>query len=184
MCPGKASIASTAHQPDLDWSQIREAVLMLNLAVAQIEHSMRDGDDSVQTLTDSFTTMAGYVKSLDITIIKDIVEGEVKTLMQKNCAAVSERVRSAIVAFQFYDQLSQRLTHVCNSLTALGDLIANEKRLYDPVEWRGLQEKIKSRYTRDSDRKMFDEVLQGKSIKEVLDNTLRNKEKSDDVELF
>ena len=76
MVPQKINAPSNANHPDLDWSQIREAVKMLNLAVAQIEHSMRVGEDSVQTLTDSFTTMAGYVKSLDTAISENISEGE------------------------------------------------------------------------------------------------------------
>ncbi len=186
MVPQIINVPSNANHPDLDWSQIMEAVKMLNLAVAQIEHSMRVGEDSVQTLTDSFTTMAGYVKSLDIAISKNISEGEVKSLMQSNCSAVSERVHCTIIAFQFYDNLCQHLNHVSNSLSALGDLIANKKRLYDPNEWLGLQEKIKSRYTLDTDRQMFEDVLQGKTIEEVLNNALqkKEKEKDDDIELF
>ena len=31
---------STALRPDLDWSQLKETVLMLNLAVAQIDGSL------------------------------------------------------------------------------------------------------------------------------------------------
>ncbi len=36
---------SSAQNPDLDWSQGRETVRMVNLAVAQIEMSMTEGDD-------------------------------------------------------------------------------------------------------------------------------------------
>lgn len=54
---------STSENPDLDWSQIRETVLMLNLAIAQISGTLKDGDDSVAVLADSFTTMAGNVET-------------------------------------------------------------------------------------------------------------------------
>jgi hypothetical protein len=56
---------STASSPDLDWSEVRETVLMLYLAVGQIEVSMRDGEDSVNHLTDSFTSMAGGVQTME-----------------------------------------------------------------------------------------------------------------------
>ena len=52
---------STSANPDLDWSQIRETVAMLNLAVAQIAGTLTEGDDSVRTLVDSFTSMAGSI---------------------------------------------------------------------------------------------------------------------------
>ena len=50
---------SDARNPDLDWSQIRETVMMLSLALAQIERSMTDGDDSVNALTELFDRREG-----------------------------------------------------------------------------------------------------------------------------
>jgi hypothetical protein len=50
--------------PDLDWSQVRETVLMLELAVGQIEAAMKEGNSSVEVLTDSFTSMAGYMRMM------------------------------------------------------------------------------------------------------------------------
>lgn len=42
-------MASThTQQSYLDWSQVRETVRMINLAVAQIEMSMNEGDDSIE----------------------------------------------------------------------------------------------------------------------------------------
>jgi hypothetical protein len=39
---------STAHAPDLDWSQVRETVLMLHLAAGQVEAAMRESTASVE----------------------------------------------------------------------------------------------------------------------------------------
>jgi hypothetical protein len=36
---------SNAQQPDLDWSQVRETVKLLSVSSAQVEASMREGDD-------------------------------------------------------------------------------------------------------------------------------------------
>ena len=49
---------STSARPDLDWSQLKETILMLNLAVAQIDQSMNEGNSSVETLSSSFTALA------------------------------------------------------------------------------------------------------------------------------
>ena len=106
---------STARNPDLDWSQIRETILMLALSVAQIEMSMRDSDGSVEVLSNSFTSMMGQVKLIERTAasLPETAEtAAVRTAIIENCNMVGEMMRSAIVAFQFYDKLSQRLGHV------------------------------------------------------------------------
>ena len=67
---------SSARNPDLDWSQVRETILMLALAVAQIEMSMRESDGSVEVLSNSFTSMVGQVKMIERTVaaLPDSVE--------------------------------------------------------------------------------------------------------------
>jgi len=48
---------TTAHIPDLNWSQVRETVLTLELAAVQIEAAMKDSNSSVEVLAHSFTSM-------------------------------------------------------------------------------------------------------------------------------
>ena len=162
---------STARNPDLDWSQIRETILMLGLSVAQIEMSMRDSDGSVEVLSNSFTSMIGQVKIIERTAaaLPDAAEvGAAKAAIIESCMTVSEMMRSAVMAFQFYDKLTQRLGHVNGSMGALADLIADQRRLYNPYEWMGMQEKIKSRYTMEEERLMFEAIMRGKTVKQAL----------------
>lgn len=176
---------SNALNPDLDWSQIRETVLMLNLAVAHIENAMKEGDDSVNTLTNSFTTMIGNTEVIRLAM-ESLEDGNEKTVIKENCEEIHAKMQSAIIAFQFYDKLTQRISHVANSLSALGNLVAHDEHVYNPFEWKGLQEKIKSKYTIESDRAMFDLLLSGASVEEAL-RVNREKEhqaKEDDIELF
>ena len=162
---------STARNPDLDWSQIRETILMLALSVSQIEMSMRDSDGSVEVLSNSFTSMAGQVKMIE-RIAAGLPESDetadAKAAIIENCASVGDMMRSTIVAFQFYDKLTQRLNHVTSSLGSLADLISDVRRLYNPYEWLGMQEKIRSRYTMEEERMMFEAIMQGKTIKQAL----------------
>lgn len=169
-------------QPDLDWSQIRETVMMLNLAVAQIGRAMNDGDESINTLTDSFTSMTGKTAMI-AEAGNQLADGELKDAILQNCQSVSEQMQTAIVAFQFYDMLSQRLNHVGNSLNSLADLVGDPARLFNPFEWRGLQEKIRAKYPNEQDKKMFDAVLNGASIEEAL-NIKSDVNDPDDIELF
>ena len=165
--PESPNAPSTASNPDLDWSQIRETVLMLNLAVAQIVHSLQDGDESIATLADSFTTMVGNIEMARSAAEQLSHSAETDTILT-NCAEASKKIQQAIVAFQFYDRLSQRLSHVAKSLSSLGGLVSDQSRLYNPYEWHGLQEKIKSRYTLESERRMFEAILNGASVDEAM----------------
>jgi len=177
---------SNAQKPDLDWSQIRETIQMLNLAVAQIESAMREGDDSVNTLTDSFTSMVGGAEVIRLAG-EALDDGSEKTSILNNCEDIHKKMQSTIIAFQFYDKLSQRITHVSNSLSALAGLVGDPHQLYNPFEWKGLQEKIKSKYTIETDREMFDILLGGATVEEALKITLeKSKQVNDetDIELF
>ena len=136
---------TSAHMPDLNWSQVRETVLMLELAAVQIESAMKDSNASVEVLTNSFTSMA----------------------------------------FQFYDNLVQRLAHVGISLGDLSNLVADGRRLYNPSEWVSLQDKIRIKYTTREEIAMFEAVMQGMPVQEAVDKFMAEmKEKNDDIELF
>jgi hypothetical protein len=177
---------SDASNPDLDWSQVRETVMMLNVALSQVERSMTEGDESINALTRVFTVMAGKIKEIDQAsdILKDSQE---KKAIRTNCQDIAEMVDDAIVAFQFYDRLIQRLSHVGLNLSALSDLINDRQRLYSPHEWHGLQEMIKSKYYIDADRQMFNAILNGASVEEALDVGERHRRQEKDkntVEVF
>ena len=126
-------IPSNSHNPDLDWSQIRETVLMLNLAVAHIENAMKDGDESVNTLANSFTTMIGNTEVIRLAM-ESLDDGNEKMAIRENCEEIHNKMQSAIIAFQFYDKLTQRISHVANSLSALGDLVGNADHVYNPFD--------------------------------------------------
>ncbi len=147
----------------------RETVRFLNLAVAQIEDSMSEGDESVEALTDSFTTMAGTIQMIEQSFEeqKDSASIQFKDAIAGS-HSLHDKVHTAIIAFQFYDRLVQKLSHVNHSLEALSDLLGCKERLDNPHEWTALQEKIRSRYTMESERLMFDALMHGKTVQEAL----------------
>ena len=184
----KKPSGTRAHAPDLDWSQVRETVLMMELSAGQIEAAMKDSSSSVEVLTDTFTTMAGYMRTISDTVAAlpdEGCAGEAKAALQGTTAHVSGMVHQAIIAFQFYDKMVQRLAHVNHSLAALAGLVGDKSRLYNPQEWVALQEKIRSKYSMREETEMFDAVLAGMPVQEALDKFMAKiNEKSDDIELF
>ena len=183
---------SRAHSPDLDWSQVRETVLMLELAAGQVDAAMRDSNSSVDTLMDTFTSMADTLATIDValgTLPDTIGNGMVKAEIQENARQVAQKVHQAIIAFQFYDKLVQRLDHVCHSLSGLSGLVSDTSRLYNPAEWSALQELIRSKYTMAEERDMFDAVMAGATVEEALKHymTARMQQVEDsggEIELF
>ena len=186
-----ASIASSAAQPDLDWSQVKETVLMLRLAAAQIEFSLRDGNSSVDVLTDSFTSMAESMRNISDSsrslFEKHQIQDEQSSAVLNHCDNVTGKVQAAIVAFQFYDKLVQRLDHVVESMSKLGELVGDASRLYSPAEWQALQDQIRSRYSMPQERELFDSLMSGGDIQVLLTKMMelsKNPPDEDDIELF
>jgi len=181
-----------AHLPDLDWSQVRETVLMVELAAGQVEAAMRESNTSVEVLTDTFTSLADTLQLIDaaVSTLPDTVgNGMVKAEIQDNTQLVSAKVRQAIVAFQFYDKLVQRLAHVCHSLEGLSNLVSDAERLYIPAQWVALQELVRSKYTMVEEREMFDAVLHGMPVDQAIEQYMQARMKEvtnsgGEIELF
>ncbi len=181
-----------AHAPDLDWSQVRETVVMLEVAAGQVEAAMKDSNSSVEVLMDTFTSLAATLQHIEValdTLPDTVGNGLVKGEIQQNTRIVADKVHHAIIAFQFYDKLVQRLDHVCHGLAGLSRLVADRRRLYDPAEWKSLQDEILAKYTMVEERAMFEAVLGGATVKEALDTYMAARMKEieqsgGEIELF
>ncbi len=186
----ESRMPSTSVQPDLDWSQVRETVRMLFLSVAQIEIAMSESDDSIEHLTNAFTTMVGHENAISVAV--DQLPDDENTLairntIKMNSEQAASEMQSAIMAFQFYDKLTQRLMHVSNSIESLSELVKDTQKIYNPSEWHHLQEQIKSKYTMREERDMFDNVMQGGDIRQAVrlfNEAQKSAVAEDDIEFF
>lgn len=185
-----SSTTVSSNLTESEWSQVRETIVMLNLATAQVQYSMTDGDDSIDVLTDSFTAMSDGIHNISEALktfakfsnVDPVLHNEVTN----QCIDVSGKMQKAIMAFQFYDKLVQRLNHVRNSMTQLADLIGDESRLHSVDAWKKLQADVRAAYTMEEDRKLFDAIMAGTPIDEVLQQMVQIKltDEADDIELF
>ncbi|MFT5502382.1 MAG: hypothetical protein ACI845_003028 [Gammaproteobacteria bacterium] len=172
------------------WVHVRETIRMLLLSIAQIEIALRESDESIEHLTDVFTSMVSYENVISMAV-DDLPDTEETRLVREtiwhNAAMVTARMQDAIMAFQFYDKLTQRLSHVGNSMEGLGEILNDNDRIEKPDEWLTLQAYIKSKYSMREENELFDVVMKGGDIREAIlkFNEIRSKkEPEDDIEFF
>lgn len=197
--PERHSLGGQSSQPVMNFSQVGETIAMLALTIAQIETSMKEGDKSVNQLTNSFTDLASHSQEVfkEAQKLNENIPNE--ALIRKNILQATEgltgKIQQAIIAFQFYDRLSQRLDHASYSLEKIGHLIANPNERYQEDAWRNAQEDIKNSYTMESERIMFEHIMRGHSVADALEiyhhqfqtdssTQLENFDTDDEVELF
>ena len=176
----------------LGWKELQDTVLTLNLAVAQIQMSMKDGNLSVSTLIGSFPSLSGCVQVID-SASAEIPDQpgpstncrSIRETVQTNVDLVSEKVGAAIVAFQFYDKLTQRLSHVSSSLIGLSELVSDSKEVASPShqQWHELREQIRQTYSMVDEASMYEAIMDGEDIQTAIQLASQNKErKADEVD--
>lgn len=177
-----------AHRPDLDWSQVRETVLMLELMSGQIMAAMRDSDKSVDVLATTFTGMAGYVNTI-VDMVHQLpntpdVAGQ-KAALSNIAEHVQSMVNQAVVAFQFYDRLVQRLSHVVTGHSEFSDIVGDSRQLYNPAAWVAMQNRIRASFSTREEHALLDAVLNGMPVEEAIESYLASlKQRDNEIELF
>lgn len=172
----------TIDNDEKNWSQMKETILMINVAVARIEHAMIEGDDSFTSLSQSFVETINAAKEISLSS-EELDDSPTKDKIKKDCEDITQRVSDSIVAFQFYDKLSQRMALVSKTLGSLTEVLEDKSKTNNQDEWIKLQNMIRSKYTLDADQEMFDAVLKGVTIEEALKIAVKKTHESD-VEFF
>ncbi len=177
-----------------NYSHIKDTLTMLGIAIAQIRTSLSDSNSNVDTLSRTFAQIADNVLTINDSAMsikcqepKHQMELE---LIQAASSTAKVKVGQAVVDFQFFDRLEQRLSHVIRSLDDMAALLQNPDRLQDPMAWMELQSNLHDSYSMESERLMFPSIMGGSSIEEAIAiyhaNTPEEAEETeaDDVEMF
>lgn len=157
----------TDSNEDMDFTQFRGTVLLLQAAVTQMKLSMREGDDSINDLVESFgqlVSKAGNIRDL----ITELPESEQKKQMGLEFSDLDSNIQGNVIAFQFYDKLTQRIEHIKNGLDMLADLLGNKTRVFNSGEWNDLQDKIKNDFHIDDDKVLFNAIINGATEEEAM----------------
>ena len=175
---------SDSIKPDPDWDQVQETVKLLTLSAVQVDVILQESDSSVNTLTESFTDIVESMQMINNHLLS-LDDSDPRDKALACCSETKAKIQAAIIAFQFYDRMQQCLQHVTSNLRGLSKFVESPERLYNPHEWQEFQNQIRSRYTMESEKMMFDAILQGKSIDDAIavkDAYQHNQ--SDAIELF
>ena len=174
------------------WSHVVETINMLYLAVCQIETTMSDSNSSVNKLSVSFTTLANHTKDIsdEIQSLTEVSELEkFKEDIASTAMEMQSNISCSVEAFQFYDRVCQRIDHVARGLEKVTAILADQERIHDPSQWRNIQQEVKSSYTMEAERIMFEYIMRGGSVSEALKIYRHHFEEGDtndddEVELF
>lgn len=152
-----------------------ESVLMINIAVAQIEASMTHGNNSVNKLISSVSTVRKMVNDIPGNHEQD---------------HISDHVNQSIVSLQFHDRLCQRLKNVSIALSKLAGIIEENAEDYSAIAWNDFKSEIHDNCNMSDERKIIERIYAGATIEEALadldaiDNLNGDLDKCDDGELF
>jgi len=146
----------------------QETALLLELCEAQIDSALRDSDHSVEVLTNVFFQLIATVDALGESAKEvDASSSGVKNgtgvskkqqELSERCGNLTEQINSAIVAFQFYDKLTQRLDHVRNSLTTLALFVCDRDKSQHMDQWHKLRTSLRRLYRTAEECKVFESI--------------------------
>lgn len=171
-------------ETDVNWNHASETAEMLRQATAHIELSMREGNDSIQSLTASFNAIIEHLGKINEQTAK-LPDGEVKDSIEKHTQYCTEQNHAAIVSMQFYDTLTQRLQFIAESLHSLSELIRDKKKRGSESQWLDLQNNIARRCHIEADAVFLDAIRAGQSFDEAHRLSLNIRQsKGGDIDLF
>lgn len=184
--------------------EVQETILVLNLSVAQIELSITEGDNSVNTLIDSFTFMSNHIEQIQESsrMIAEI-SSEMEGIQEHNESLIlqtgdlAEKMQQAIIAFQFYDKLSQRLEHVSKGLTGLSEIVSNEMHVKDEAQWDAFKADVRKGTTMREEEELFElifdqgipandaiTIMKERMIERMQDESQAKESDEDEIEFF
>ena len=119
---------------------------LLELASAQLEVALQNSNAQVERLAASVDAISKLGAQL---------RAHENPVVAEQGARLLAEALSAMFAMQFHDQLAQRLEHVRDALGDMHDALAAPV----PPPAHALLHAIRSRYTMEDERKLFDVVL-------------------------
>lgn len=147
--------------PTVNWSPQQQTARMLALCEAQMEAAIQDADAAVDTLVSAFTDLINAVRELSClssTTADNTTPTQTLAEINSRCTELSNQVTAAVMAFQFYDKLSQRLGHVRYSLSTMALFICDRSNSQRPEHWEKLLFTLGRLYRTAEERAIFDNI--------------------------
>jgi hypothetical protein len=147
------------------WTPEQQIARLLSLCEAQMESALSESDVAVQELVKSFAGLIEAGQALGSMSEKAPEAGMPDLAAQLD--ALSKQTAAAIVAFQFYDKLTQRLGHVRYSLSALAMFVCDRAKTGERDQWRRMFATLRRLYRTEEERQLFRMMVEGASAEEA-----------------
>jgi len=157
--PPRDSSADETMIAPIAWTAEQQIARMLLLCEAQMESALSESDVAVDELIKSFKGLIEAGQALGAQAENSDLAQQLDTLRKQTAAAV--------VAFQFYDKLNQRLGHVRYSLSALAMFVCDREKAHERDQWRRLFSTLRRLYRTEEERQLFKLMVEGASAEEA-----------------
>ncbi len=160
-------------------------VTLLQLAAAQLALSLKETEQPFDDLSKLFIEIVeGY----------NAVEGLIGSNEQHDIDQLraihtntQSKVQNAIINFQFYDRMTQRLQHIMTNIQdAINALEA--KASGNEAEWNQIFANIEKSYTMREETELFNSIRSGvgfeSAVKSLIEKTFSHDPASSEIELF
>src|SRR5262245_32901479 len=156
--PRDSSSDETMIAP-IAWTPEQQIARMLLLCEAQMESALSESDVAVDELIKSFKGLIEAGQALGAQ--KD------NTDLAQQLDSLRKQTAAAVVAFQFYDKLNQRLGHVRYSLSALAMFVCDREKAHEREQWRRLFSTLRRLYRTEEERQLFKLMVDGATSEEA-----------------
>ena len=132
--------------------------LFLDLGVAQLDAALRESDAQVGRLSEVLTLLAAELRDWG---------RHAEPAVAVPLEGLAAHVQAAIRGLQFYDKLTQRLSHVRDGLAIPADGMAGAGARAE-TDWQKILAAVRARYSMVEERVLFDFMMRGLSTTEML----------------
>lgn len=143
------------------------------MAIAQMDMSIHESGQSVDLAMEAFTETNRCLEKVRV-VLKTTQDQNVSDASE-NLDLATQQLQKAVFALQFFDRLTQRISHVKENLSSVSTLI-QEPTTVHPYLWGQLQEKMKTVYSQDQERKLYQSMSERTKGKVTQDDIISNHE--------
>jgi hypothetical protein len=148
------------------WTPEQQIARMLALCEAQMESALSESDIAVEALIKSFAGLIEAGQALGSLNEKTPADAAGADLARQ-LDALRKQTAAAVVAFQFYDKLTQRLGHVRYSLSALAMFVCDRAKSGEREQWKRLFSTLRRLYRTEEEHQLFKLMVEGASAEEA-----------------
>jgi hypothetical protein len=148
------------------WTPEQQIARLLSLCEAQMESALSESDVAVEALVKSFAGLIEAGQALGSLSETPPPEAGAADLARQ-LDTLRKQTAAAVVAFQFYDKLTQRLGHVRYSLSALAMFVCDRAKSGEREQWKRMFSTLRRLYRTEEERELFKLMVEGASAEEA-----------------